>query len=625
MCGIFGIVTTKPRAELIEPVNRAVRALAHRGPDDLGVECISEESDQLSVVFAHRRLSILDLSPAGHQPMRDEATGDWITYNGEVFNFRDLRRELVAGGMRFRSESDTEVLLKSFGERGRDAIEGWRGMFAFGFWDARRRALTLVRDRLVIKPLYYYQDKDTFIFASEIRALLATGFTPRRISSPALESYLAFGSVEQPLTIIENVQALLPGHILELKDGNVHTEAYWELRAGAQNEVKDERSLIEEMGELLAGSVKLRMVSDVPVGVFLSGGIDSSSVVALARRAVNEEIKSFSVCFKEQEFNEAVYAETVARRYGADHHSILISEDEILSRLPGALRAMDQPSMDGVNTYIVSQAASEAGLKVALSGLGGDEVFAGYDFYRAIARHEQLRNQVKAVPVSLRKAAAAAIDVVTTSNHTTKLSALLRSDHLNEHTVRLRRALFTREQRRALLLANGCSSPALEKWNDRQTANCATADPVNQASALELGGYLSNTLLRDTDSMSMAHSLEVRVPLIDHKIVERMLAIPGRLKLRRNEPKWMLVDAVGDLPREIVNRPKRGFELPFKNWLSGVMRDQIESALWAPQLTGLLSIPAMQEVWSNFLKGRVSWSRVWSFYVLGELVRLNLS
>ena len=289
MCGIFGIVTTKPRAELIEPVNHALKALAHRGPDDLGVEFITGERDQVNVVFAHRRLSILDLSPTGHQPMRDEATGNWITYNGEVFNFRDLRRELVARGLRFRSESDTEVLLKGFGARGSDAIADWRGMFAFGFWDDRRRVLTLIRDRLGIKPLYYYHDRETFIFASEIRALLATGLAPRRISSPALNSYLAFGSVEQPLTIIENIHSLLPGHILELKDGSVRTEAYWEIRAGEQNEVQDERGLIEEIGELLTGSVKLRLVSDVPVGAFLSGGIDSSSVVALARRAVNNE------------------------------------------------------------------------------------------------------------------------------------------------------------------------------------------------------------------------------------------------------------------------------------------------------------------------------------------------
>jgi asparagine synthase (glutamine-hydrolysing) len=624
MCGIFGIVTTRPRFELIEPVNRAVRALSHRGPDDEGVEFISDERDGVSVAFAHRRLSILDLSPSGHQPMRDEATGDWITYDGEVYNFRDLRRELEKRGSNFRSASDTEVLMKDLGERGREAIADWRGMFAFGFWNSRSRVLTLVRDRLGVKPLYYYHDGETFIFASEIRALLATGLAPRRISSPGLDSYLAFGSVEQPLTIIENIQTVLPGHILELRDWRVHTEAYWELRAGAEVKVQDERCMIDEMGALLADSVKLRLVSDVPVGIFLSGGIDSSSVVALARRVAGGEIKSFSVRFQEEEFNEAVYAEKVARRYGADHHSILVGEDEIISWLPGALGAMDQPSIDGVTTYIISRAAAGGGLKVALSGLGGDELFAGYDFFRGVARDERIRNHAQAVPLGLRKAAASAIAAVATNNRAVKLGALLRGDYLNDHSVKLRRALFTTEQRRALLLANGCASPALNQWNERQTANCATADPVNQASALELGGYLSNTLLRDTDSMSMAHGLEVRVPLIDHKIVERMLSIPGRLKLRRGEPKWMLVNAVGDLPREIVDRPKHGFALPFKNWLAGVLRDQIESALWAPQLTRLLSIPAMQEVWSNFLKGRVSWSRVWSFYVLGEWGRLNL-
>jgi asparagine synthase (glutamine-hydrolysing) len=234
MCGIFGIVTTKSRSELIEPVSRALNALAHRGPDDHGVEFISDERDGLTVAFAHHRLSVLDLSSAGHQPMRDEATGDWITYNGEVFNFRDLRRDLVARGLRFQSECDTEVMLKGFGARGRDAIADWRGMFAFGFWNARRRSLTLVRDRLGVKPLYYYHDGDTFIFASEVRALLATGLTPRKISPSALSSYLAWGSVEQPLTIIENVHAVLPGHILEFKDGRVGVEAYWELRADKQ-------------------------------------------------------------------------------------------------------------------------------------------------------------------------------------------------------------------------------------------------------------------------------------------------------------------------------------------------------------------------------------------------------
>jgi asparagine synthase (glutamine-hydrolysing) len=624
MCGIFGIVTTKPRSEMTEPVNRALNALAHRGPDDRGLEFISDERDGLTVAFAHQRLSVIDPSPAGHQPMRDEATGDWITYNGDVFNFRDLRRELVARGLRFRSESDTEVLLKGFGARGRDAIADWRGTFSFGFWDARRRSLTLVRDRLGIKPLYYYHDGDTFIFASEVRALLATGLTQRKISPPALDSYLAWGAIEQPLTIVENVYAVLPGHVLEFKDGRARTEAYWELRADKQNKVRDERELIEEMGALLADSVKSHLVSDVPVGVFLNGGIDSGSVMALASRGVKSPIKSFSLCFEGQGLGEEDRAEKIARRYGADHYSIPVTEAEILSTLPEALRAMDQPSIDGLNTFLVSQAAAGEGMKVALSGLGGDEVFAGHDFFRSIVREEQMRNRVKSTAPRLRKAAASALVAFSSSDRAAKLSALLRSDQLNEHSVKSHRHLFTPGQRLALMLANGGASPAVEDWNVRQMSNCATADAINQASALELGGYLGNSLLRDTDSMSMAHGLEVRAPLIDHKVVEKALTVPGKLKLRRNEPKWMLVDAVGDLPREVARGPKRGFELPFKSWLAGALRERIESSLWSPQLAKLLSITAMQEVWSDFLRGRASWSRVWSFYVLGEWAGMNL-
>jgi asparagine synthase (glutamine-hydrolysing) len=556
--------------------------------------------------------------------MRDEETGDWITCSGGAFNFRDVRRELAARGLKFRSESRAEVMLKGFSARGRDAITDWRGMFALGFWNARSRSLTLVRDRLGVKPLYYYHDGDTLIFASGVRALLATGLIPRKISPPALNSYLALGSVEQPLTIIENVYALLPGHILEFKDGRAGVEAYWELRADKQNKVHDVRELIEELGELLADSVKSSLVSDVPVGVLLSGGINSSSVMALASRGAKIPVKSFSVCFNEQEFGGVDFAEKIAKAYGADHHSLLATEHEILSNLPEALRAMDQPSIEGLNTFIVSQAAAGAGMKVALSGLGGDEVFAGHDFYHSVSREEQMRNRVRSAGPRLRKAAASAIGAFSTIDRAARLSALLRSDQLNEHSVRLRRSLFTAGQRLALMLAGAGESPAVQKWNERQMANCATADPINQALALELSGYLSNAPLRATDSMSMAHGLEVRVPLIDHKVVERILAIPGRLKLRRREPNWMLMDAIGDLPREVVGAAKGWSEPPFKDWLAGAMRDRIESALWSPQLTKLLSITAMQEVWSDFLKGRASWPRVWSFYVLGEWAGINL-
>ncbi len=628
VCGIFGIVTERPRAEILEAVKRATGALAHRGPDDEGIEFVSDERHGLNVCLAHRRLSILDLSPAGHQPMRDRETGSWITYNGEVFNFREIRRGLESRGLKFESDSDTEVLLKSYGRFGNESIAGWRGMFAFGLWDEGDRRLSLVRDRLGIKPLYYFQDERTFLFSSEIRALLSTGLVPRKLSEAALDSYLAFGSVQQPLTIIENVYAVLPGHWLSLKDWQIESAPYWQLQAGADSgALPDERAISEEIRELSLESVKLRLVSDVPVGVFLSGGIDSSAVVALIRRVTAGEIKSFSVCFKEQEFSEQSYAEQVARQYRTDHRSILLTEGEILSRLPAALRAMDQPSIDGINTYVVSESAARAGLKVAISGLGGDEVFAGYSFFRTIARDERLRAQVKHLPLRLRRAAAVAISTVAATHRADKLSALLAGGQLNEHSVRLHRQLFAGEQRRQLLGRQGLDyddQSTLDQWTARQFANCAGADPINQASALDLGGYLSNTLLRDTDAMSMAHGLEVRVPLIDHRLVERALQIPGRIKLRQGHPKWLLVEAAGDLPREIVYRPKRGFELPFKNWLQRALRPEVEEIFRSDRLADLLDSDSVWSVWRSFLEGRTTWSRAWSLYVLEKWANLNL-
>ncbi|MBI1763068.1 MAG: asparagine synthase (glutamine-hydrolyzing) [Acidobacteria bacterium] len=635
MCGICGIIAPLPKHEILPPLTRATRALTHRGPDDEGLDFLTPDSAPLTAAFGHRRLSILDLSSAGHQPMHEAATGNWITYNGEVFNFQEVRRTLEARGLHFQSNSDTEVLLKSYGLLGQAAIESWRGMFALGFWEAAAQRLVLVRDRLGIKPLYYYYDGQNFLFASEVRALLATGLVPRKLSRVAVESYLAYGSVQQPLTIIENVYAVLPGHLLTFANGQLRTEPYWRLSAPALLAApQDKAAVTEEIAALLLEAVRLRLVSDVPVGVFLSGGIDSSALVSLLRRATASEVKTFSVFFKELDFNERVYAERVAQAYETDHHSVFLSEREVLTKLPRALNALDQPAVDGLNSFIVSEAAVGAGLKVALSGLGGDEVFAGYDFFRTVEQSERRRTQVQMVPTGLRRAASTAIGALGTLSHNhraNKLSLLLRSEHLHEHSVQLHRRLFTREQQQRLLAANGYASETYQRdwtlladWTSHQRAGCATADAVNQASIMEMCGYLSNTLLRDTDTMSMAHSLEVRVPLIDHKLVERMLALPGALKMRPHEPKKLLVDAVGNLPPEIVNRPKRGFELPFKHWLLGELREQVEQSFTAPGFDSLFQPQGVQALWQDFLQGRVTWSRVWSVFVLGEWLRRNL-
>lgn len=617
MCGIIGIVSTHPQTKIREALSRGTHSMEHRGPDDEGLEFLTTESDHLTVAFGHRRLSILDLSSAGHQPMRDEVTGNWITYNGEVFNFKEIRPALEQQQIQFRSDSDTEVLLKGFGVKGLDAVKDWRGMFALGLWEPSPRRLTLIRDRLGIKPVYYYYDGKTFAFASEVRALLQTGLVPRNISRPALKSYLAYGSVQQPLTIIENVHALLPGHWLRFENGEIKTGAYWDLTTTCNTrQVKDEATLVGEVREILEESVRLRMVADVPVGAFLSGGIDSSAIVSLMRHTTNANIKTFSVYFDEQEYSEQAFANAVAEKYGTEHHPVLVRESDILNKLPRILQAMDQPSVDGINSYIVSEATAQAGLKVALSGLGGDEAFAGYSYFRTIGRDERWRNKVRRIPAPLRHLVGSAVGTLGSSNRATKLAGLLKSSELDLHSLLLYRQLFTEEQRSALL-GNGKPNRTSEELTRLlQSVASLSHDPVNQASVLDLGTYISNTLLRDTDVMSMAHSLEVRVPLIDHRLIEYLLSIPGEMKVRENNPKWLLVKAAGDLPPEIVDRPKRGFEFPFQHWLKNSLRQQIEEMLHSSELGSIIEIDYVRKLWADFNAGRVGWSRIWVVYTL---------
>lgn len=624
MCGIIGIVSIRSHAEICDAITRGTRSLVHRGPDDEGIEFLTDEQSPVTVAFGHRRLSIQDLSPAGHQPMHDEATGNWITFNGEVFNFREIRPSLEQHQIRFQSDSDTEVILKDFGLRGLDAVQEWRGMFALGVWAPDHRRLTLIRDRLGIKPLYYYYDGQSFLFASEVRALLKTGLVPRKLSRAAVESYLTYGSVQQPLTIIENVYSVLPGHWLTFERGEIKTGAYWELHP-ALAPIKDERELVEEIRATLIESTRLRMIADVPVGAFLSGGIDSSAVVSLMRRVTTGTIRTFSVYFNEKEFSEYAHAEKVARQFETEHHPILVTEDDILAKIPKALAAMDQPSMDGINSYIVSEATAQSGLKVALSGLGGDEVFAGYHYFRTIARDEQLRKKVSKVPLPVRRAAAGALSAVANSNRATKLAGLLGSNELNTHSLFLYRQLFTESQRQHLLNRNGYNREQRThdwqvhgQWEKQRSALCGSADSINQASCFDLSGYMSDTLLRDTDTMSMAHSLEVRVPLIDHRVVEQLLSVPGPEKIRSSTPKWLLVEAVGDLPESIVNRPKRGFEFPFKQWLLGALREEAKATLSETRLQSIFQQDAPKSLWTEFEAGRVSWTRVWSLWVLSR-------
>src|SRR6266403_6397350 len=371
MCGIFGVVSRGSRLPA-DFLPQAARSLAHRGPDDSGTILLKAADQEIG--FAHTRLSIIDLSPLGHQPMQDPVSGNWIVFNGEIYNFRELRKELEGAGVEFKSHSDTEVILAAYRVWGESCLTRLGGMFAFALWDAPRKRLLLARDPMGIKPLYYHQSKQNFIFASEVRTLLQTGLVPRKADPTGVLSYLEFGSVYEPWTIVEGVMAVPPGHVLTVADGSVSSREYWsplQASSRAESDASSGNGIAtgDQLPAILRDAVLSHLVSDVPVGVFLSGGIDSSALVAvLSHNGVRAN--TFSLVFQEEEFNEGRYSREVARRFGTEHQEIPASQKDTLAVLPEALCAMDQPTIDGINTYLVSAKARAAGVKVALTGLG---------------------------------------------------------------------------------------------------------------------------------------------------------------------------------------------------------------------------------------------------------------
>ncbi|HKG48388.1 MAG TPA: asparagine synthase (glutamine-hydrolyzing) [Pyrinomonadaceae bacterium] len=609
MCSISGLFSTAPTSP--ETVVRMNRAQQHRGPDDHGIASCTFPGGE--VLLGNTRLAIIDTSRAGHQPMNDPQTGNWITYNGETYNFEDLRRELDDDS--WFSNTDTEVVLRAYAQWGVDAFHKLRGMFALAIWDHRTQTLLLARDPLGIKPLYYYTDQHKFVFASELRALLASGVVPRKLSAAGIESYLANGSVESPLTIVEGIKQLLPGHCLqvsanELRDVEFATPNVTESAGNRDDAVVRLRSELEE-------SVRLHLVSDVPLGVFLSGGMDSSALVALMSRLSDQRPKTFSVVFDETAYTEAPFSRAIAERFNTDHSEIRLSEDRMLELLPGAIGAIDQPTMDGINTYIVSSAVKSEGITVALSGLGGDELFAGYPSFRRALRFSAMSPASKRV---LRAASGVGKFALNGSVQRHKFWQLANSEGRPEDVYRISRQLFSTD---AVTQLTGRDSRDHSSNGHRQDS-----DVVNAISRLELRGYMTNTLLRDTDAMSMAHSLEVRVPFVDVKVVDYVLSLPGKWKLGSAGPKPLLADTMSDLlPRELMSRPKMGFTLPFEKWMHGSLRSEIAAVLQDDSRLSVAGLNAelVGKVWRKFLEKprAVGWSRPWAIYVLVKWCEVN--
>lgn len=685
MCGICGVVDWSDRPDADAIVRRMTPTMLHRGPDDEGYL----ESREGGLALGMRRLSIIDVE-GGHQPVFNEDGKVGAVLNGEIYNFRELRDELIELGHVFKSRSDSEVVAHAYEEWGAACVNRLQGMFAFAVYDRRMSThedagqgarganeegvLFLARDRLGIKPLYYAavdqgSSGSKFIFASEVRTLLACGDVPRRLSRAALESYLLFGSLSEPMTLVAGVLSLPPGHTLSIDVGKRHApeiNAYWnigervnEISAGRQNSDHESGSSKSTNGHgrrgdyqatattrvrtLLEESVRSHLIADVPVGVFLSGGIDSTSLAALASREVSG-IHTFTVAFAEKEFDEAAIARRTADRLGTTHQEVIVSPDEMLARVDDAVGALDQPSIDGVNTYFVSSSARNAGLKVTLSGLGGDEVFGGYTSFQRTPRYRQLAAAGAHVPGAFRAvvnttmsaavSAATSVGMASSGSRfanrdaTRKISALLNSPGAVPDPFYFGRTLFTPEQISGLMPGENLLDSSLWwQWLSASVAQARTLDSFAAVSCMEMQSYLVNTLLRDTDSMSMAHSLEVRVPFLDHALVEFVAALPQEMKVRKGVPKALLVAALGDLlPEEVVDQRKRGFTFPWAEWLRGPLKERIANGLstLSPALAEVMGAEQVQAVWLDYLGGKTSWSRPWSLYVLNEWVKTHL-
>ncbi|HET7457542.1 MAG TPA: asparagine synthase (glutamine-hydrolyzing) [Gemmatimonadaceae bacterium] len=616
MCGIAGAFGGKAR----EAVTLMSAAIEHRGRDYASDATLAARDGGARGAFAHRRLAIIDLSPTGRQPM-ESADGRYvIVFNGEIYNYRRLRAELESGGATFRGTSDTEVLLAGWAAHGASFLPRLRGMYAFGLWDRHAERGYLARDPFGIKPLYVAQTASAVYFASELRALLAAGVVRPELSREAIRGYLRGGSVPEPWSALRGATPLTPGSVVEVTvNGDVARLGEPRvvdvaLRAPEREPERDRARAAALVRDALRDSVDVHLVSDVPVALLLSGGIDSSAVVALAAQQSTQRLDTFTVTFDEAAFNEAAPARAVAERFGTRHHEVPLSARDLLEALPHAFDAMDQPSMDGLNTYVVSRAVRAAGIKVVLSGLGGDELFGGYASFRRAARAGRMGAAWRwTAPLRRGAAAAASSSGRGVGFRRDRAALLIGADTPERGAYEASRALFAGP----LLTALG--GDAASSWSG------PAAPPGFRGAAAsswyEVTGYMRDTLLRDSDVFSMAQCLELRVPFVDREVAAAALAVDDSLKLAKGPTKPILVDALRDLlPREVWDRPKQGFTLPFAGWMRGELRQEVDSVLTSADRVERVGLApaAVQSVWSGFLAGRpgLTWGRAWALYTL---------
>jgi asparagine synthase (glutamine-hydrolysing) len=631
MCGICGILGSPTRGA-IDAMNAVMR---HRGPDDSGVYI-----DEV-IGLGMDRLAILDVSPAAHQPMSTPDKNIWIVYNGEMYNFREERQQLIKRGCRFTSTSDTEVVLRMYEQYGDDFLSRMRAMFGLAIYDKRRgpgkERLLLARDNFGIKPLLYARCGSSLVFASEMKSLLASGRVAREIDPEALRLLLTDGSVSQPLTIVKGVRMLLPGHRMIVENNTERVERYWRLDAHRHDDLKKKSrgELASHLRTVLQESVRLQMVSDVPLGAFLSGGVDSSLLVALMARESNHRVRTFSVGFEKEgaDIDETDDASALAKHIGTDHTRVLVTGKDMRDRILHIASALDQPSVDGANAYFVSMVARRA-VTVAISGTGGDELFAGYPWFISMLLREDYEKATGTISKITK-------NIVSRSarNRLFNFMALVRGGGRVDQ-VRGMWGFLPRYVRLYQIFGTLGAARVIAKPLRRQTKfgnepsndilgdELADENAVERVSGLCLRGYTQNQLLRDIDAVSMAHSLEVRVPFIDPAVVDVALSIPSGEKLgtvekirqspsrsyRETGAKRILIDSAKDLlPQDIDLQSKRGFGMPFASWLTGPLREVLEDALspGSVKSRGIFDEKEVSAQKESFFRDPADWSRPW--------------
>lgn len=628
MCGITGLFGLADQ----DIITRMSKSMTPRGPDDHGF--FVDEESQASL--AHRRLSILDLTSAGHQPMNDSSGRYVIVHNGEVYNFRELKQELEGLGYSFKSHTDTEIILHAYMEWGPDCVRRFRGMFAFAILDRGVKYgpnprntsdipptpyLFLVRDRFGIKPFIYSFVGNNFIFASEIKALLASGLVEREIDTSALIDYLGYGAVFQPKTILKNVFQLEPGTGMFVYDYGKKSQffRYWDI-VESTNDLRsdyakrDYADHVQHTRKLLEEATQYHLVADVPVGAFLSGGVDSTAVVALMARQTSKHIMTFSVGFErtKEVSDERSFAKKAAIFLECEHTEVIVTPKDIACNFDGIIEAIDQPSIDGANTYLVSQATSKS-VKVAISGLGGDELFAGYPHFKlyqkSFDREASVWDQILSLLHTLRPNRFTLNSAYVTASPGERLSMV--------------RRLFTNKRLKTM------ANEQLAEFIESEFRQCCrelkydSLTPVARMSLEECKRYLLSTLLRDNDVMSMAHSLEVRPVLLDHVLAEHAFALPDNSKIRGNLMKAALVDAIKDLiSKECWTRPKMGFEMPFVTWMNGALQERVRACFESKKAEDVFSKGYRKKMRYRIKTGSIP--RVaWAWFILLEWMIKN--